>query len=115
MSMLNDDNTHEMKKLKAQLDYEQHLREADRALTQRDRVPLQDLLGKALEFTEHAHNAEIEAAKTQEIAEDARGRARAAWNDYLRAFDEYVKTSPARVVQEALMSVGQPPNMAGKY
>lgn len=94
--MLNELSERDAMELKAKLDEAKRDFERERrprAEIAPTELPLTDLLGRALEFTEHEREAERRFIQSRDEFEKASAQTTAAWNEYYRALVAYFENS----------------------
>lgn len=94
--MLNELSERDAMELKARLDEARRDFERERrprAEIAPSELPLTDLLGRALEFTEHEREAERRFNQSRDEFEKASAQTTGAWNEYYRALATYFESS----------------------
>ena len=95
---MNELSERDLMELKAKLDYEKHALAQGRV---NNTAALPELLGRALEYTEHARELEKRFNQTRDEFEKQTAIATEAWNEFYRAIANYLETSASPAIKHS--------------
>lgn len=101
--MDSEQERHDLMKRLAEIDYANTSSRGLDAVRQ-ERVPLTQLLAQAMEITEHARELEKRLASLRDECDKINAAATEAWNEYARAFTEYVERSGSKAIGHSEVS-----------